>query len=305
MDAKLEDDRVALRNPKSRGLHDTLSSINRISSEVTTSRAFHSNAKIFVKATEVALEQAQSLDHNLSQFTADVFVAKLVGRLCADGLDEEEDSFDSLRKSFSWRTVGAAAGDIMNDAPSIDVMFGPMTSLKRKARVVQSRAKKVKIGELKKAGRVEQSEEEEVHTKLMQELVTEIDESKGFRLFWPFVIKNDMANTVQTIFACCHLAKDGALRLVINENARDPEDGERPCEVFEAGELLIGPTDVGMARAAGEDAAAASSAGTAAAASQFVMGFDALELRAKEKQYAAELDAKKGGRKPTLAQLRE
>ena len=51
------DDRVALRNPKSRGLHDTLSSINRISSEVTTSRAFHSNAKIFVKATEVALEQ--------------------------------------------------------------------------------------------------------------------------------------------------------------------------------------------------------------------------------------------------------
>ena len=77
-----------------------------------------------------------------------------MGRLCADGLDEEEDSFDSLRKSFSWRTVGAAAGDIMNDAPSIDVMFGPMTSLKRKARVVQSRAKKVKIGELKKAGRV-------------------------------------------------------------------------------------------------------------------------------------------------------
>lgn len=287
---QIQSQQPTLVNPQNDALSKKLSDADKLLDGTTNTRELNRNTAIFCQLTEMGVEQAKKLEKNLSKFTADAFVKKLKRKYCDDDdFDaEDEDSegaaeSDRVRDSFDWAALGRASFGIFNSAPTVDFMTGPM-ALKPKERKVAQRAKKMVVGKQITAHNVDDTEaENEVHTNLMKSISSELmrkdhpcrPKSTDYQLFWPFVLEDNLGDTVLRIFATCAAARERKISLSLNTMT----GGQLKTPEHPEGELLIGPPRKLGAQGGG------SGDGDVSGSFQFIMSIDMAMYKANMAKY--------------------
>ena len=294
---QIEAKQAELVNPRSNALSKQIEDADNLLDATTTTRELNRNTAIFCQLTEMGVEQARRLEKNLSKFTADAFVKKLKRKYCEeDGVDDDDDDEDRAaassrgpnkhaREAFDWAALGHASFGVFNSAPTVDFMTGPMALKPKERKVVQRKAKAV-VGAQTSVATVDDTEgENEEHTKLMQEVSTELKkkehpsrvEGTDYQLFWPFVLEPSLGETVLRMFATCHAAREGKISLSLNVKK---DSGRLACPQHAEGELLIGPPRKHAAAGGG-----GGDDGAGIPNFQFIMSIDMADYKAKKKEY--------------------